>query len=455
MTIAQAQDRAIQSGLPVSTASGFNSSVDRVPKSLPVFAGFFDYGTPHVRLFLLVVYAPLFLAEHPSSQSQGGGGNNPTCPQCGDEYTKAQLEMAKMFNIVDYGTTGSGEDLDKLSPWPADPLNQRSYIEIRSCIASEETMAACLDKIPIQSDVEGVGDPRDGVLVVSMGDEISVTGGNTTAAAFDVWCAALGLNMSVGCGGEVNVSIASAVGTITSNGHYYHSMAFVQEQGIARYAALTKQVQAALPNAWVGANFAPQSYLSDPRDGQQYCHSYQGMTFQWVEFFRKGGMSLPWGEDWTWQTPVASQQILGLIIDVFRAGITSYPSTYPSTYPQARSVHMRNDNESNPLSSSPSSPSSSPYAFQRDSSDGYRSIPLPPPPVKRVASSREGDGSIQGPRAPGGARPILMYSMAHSPGNNPINWRRNLYTHMVRLLYGYSRHTHSASTIRIVYYAPR
>jgi hypothetical protein len=37
--------------------------------------------------------------------------------------------------------------------------------------------------------------------------------------------------------------------------------------------------------------------------------------------FRTGSMTLPWGEDYTWQSPVGTQQMTTILLDLFRAGI--------------------------------------------------------------------------------------------------------------------------------------
>ena len=58
----------------------------------------------------------------------------------------------------------------------------------------------------------------------------------------------------------------------------------------------------------IGANFAPTVYKTDPRDGQQYCLNYMGETFQWLSLFREGGATLPWSEDWAWQSNYTSNR---------------------------------------------------------------------------------------------------------------------------------------------------
>ena len=92
-----------------------------------------------------------------------------------------------------------------------------------------------------------------------------------------------------------------------TNGHYYYSLRFIHDTGIARYKTLTDKIRSILPRALVGANYSPTGYAIGPADGQQYCHAYLGIVFQWIELFRKGGMTMPWSEDWAWQTPIGSK----------------------------------------------------------------------------------------------------------------------------------------------------
>ena len=81
-------------------------------------------------------------------------------------------------------------------------------------------------------------------------------------------------------------------------------------------------------------------------------------------------MTMPWSEDWAWQTPIASQQAVGLMIDALRAGITKY-----GTFDQAE-----------------------PYG------DGTQALVAVPKPYEIAASVPNG-----------GSPPMLMYVMAHYP----------------------------------------
>ena len=48
-----------------------------------------------------------------------------------------------------------------------------------------------------------------------------------------------------------------------------------------------------------------------------------------ITIFRKGAMTLPWGEDYTWQSPIGTQQMTTILHDMFRAGIRH--ATTPQT----------------------------------------------------------------------------------------------------------------------------
>eukprot|EP01043_Picozoa_sp_COSAG02_P054555 COSAG02_NODE_6194_length_3740_cov_1.554793_3_plen_101_part_00 len=54
---------------------------------------------------------------------------------------------------------------------------------------------------------------------------------------------------------------------------------------------------------------------------------YSADPFQWIRFFREGGATLPWSEDWVWMTPVGSQQMVGVMVDMMRSALTTFPST--------------------------------------------------------------------------------------------------------------------------------
>ena len=50
-------------------------------------------------------------------------------------------------------------------------------------------------------------------------------------------------------------------------------------------------------------------------------NSYVGNYRQFIKPFRQGVLTLPWAEDWVWQSPLLSQQGVTLLFDVFRSGM--------------------------------------------------------------------------------------------------------------------------------------
>lgn len=169
----------------------------RTPEHVPIFGSFFDAVTP-----------------------SGGGNKSPVCPECGATYTKAQATMQDMIGMTTYGT-----DLT---------TTRKGYVDVRGCITSEAAMLKCLEVYVNAS-------TTDNILVVSLGDEIGVSDpnpNNTNAAMFAAWCTAEGHTGKPGCGGVADTKISSAKGDATTNGHYYYSLRFMHDAGIARYKKL-------------------------------------------------------------------------------------------------------------------------------------------------------------------------------------------------------------------------
>jgi hypothetical protein len=89
---------------------------------------------------------------------------------------------------------------------------------------------------------------------------------------------------------------------------YYWSQMFAFEQSLDHYKKRTDILEANLPKGvGIGANYSPHPYYW-PKEGQ------------WIRAFKRKAMTLPWGEDYTWQIPEASQQINGYLLTAFRAG---------------------------------------------------------------------------------------------------------------------------------------
>jgi hypothetical protein len=102
---------------------------------------------------------------------------------------------------------------------------------------------------------------------------------------------------------------------------------------------------------------------------------------QWIDVFRKKALTIPWSEDWIWQSPVGTQQMMQLSIDAMRSGI--FWADEPDKVPE----HMRNMTKI----------AQGPYAYRR----------LPPPHQRHQS--------------------MLMYVMHHFPGNTNSSWQRQLF----------------------------
>lgn len=89
---------------------------------------------------------------------------------------------------------------------------------------------------------------------------------------------------------------------------FYHATRFRYEFGIERLKQRTRVLEEGLPKgALIGANYSPHPH-------------YYPHYFQWVELFRQRAMTLPWSEDYLWQIPVTSQQVLGYLVTALRCG---------------------------------------------------------------------------------------------------------------------------------------
>jgi hypothetical protein len=184
----------------------------KVPTKVPIYADFFNAGTP----------------------GGGGGEGNTNCPKCGVQYTAAQTKMQGQLGIK----VLNGE-------MPVDPTNKLAYIDLRGRLDSHADMAKALQAI-VDAKLQ------DHIHVVSLGDELTVEGGNTSDPVYAQWCKAKGLTPAGGCTGHVNTSTASATGDKVSNFNYYYSTQFSHEQAYGYFKEFTDQILAVLPNANVG-----------------------------------------------------------------------------------------------------------------------------------------------------------------------------------------------------------
>src|SRR5262249_55890502 len=88
------------------------------------------------------------------------------------------------------------------------------------------------------------------------------------------------------------------------------SQTYRYRYGIAQMKERTDALRACFRHAGIGANYSPH-----------IAPLYMGTTHQWISLFREGGLTMPWGEDYTFQVPVLSAQVNELAMDIFRAGV--------------------------------------------------------------------------------------------------------------------------------------
>ena len=147
------------------------------------------------------------------------------------------------------------------------------------------------------------------VLVVSMGDEIALkvpTNATLAQSLFADWCK----KHHVAVPGAYNVSYDG------SAPRYWYSNLFADQYGLDALATATALLKKYLKNANIGANFSPLTYDPSAYTTAAYLYTVN----KGVRAFRSGALTLPWGEDYSWQTPIGSQQMTTLLLDFFRAG---------------------------------------------------------------------------------------------------------------------------------------
>jgi hypothetical protein len=160
----------------------------------------------------------------------------------------------------------------------------------------------------------------DNVAVVSLGDEIGLEGAPAgDHAGFRAWLKGQGLKPSDvdPAAGDSWDKVKYSPDAKPANGPsplYYYSKVYGYRYGIRQLKERTDILHRNLPNAAIGANFSPH-----------HKHLYLGDTAQWISLFREGALTMPWGEDYIWQVPVATQQINFLMLDMFRCGVRNRP----------------------------------------------------------------------------------------------------------------------------------
>jgi hypothetical protein len=158
---------------------------------------------------------------------------------------------------------------------------------------------------------------RERIGIVSMGDEIQVGGYDPASVAdqqgFREYLERLRALSPEEREREFAVSEAvpapDAVRLTRDAGDgrsYYWSQLFGIDRGIEPMKERTAIVQRVLgPDVATGANYSPHPH-------------YWPKVGPWVRVFRRGGLTMPWTEDWSFQVPTLSPQIIAYVMDVCR-----------------------------------------------------------------------------------------------------------------------------------------
>ena len=274
------------------------------------------------------------------------------------------------------------------------------------------------------------------IEVVNLGDEIGVAAPHYYAndTSFELYCKqhAISLDM-LGCD-DTNWTLCTQLNTNASlaseyPGLFYHSSHFMNSAAIRYFKNVTDFLQTiglvscktvytahshgdtALNLSLVfvlqdgrgvkfGANFSPGNYgntccnphhnLICKKTSDRLLAMAVGLTFMYIRLFRERAFTLPWSEDWIWQIPVASQQIMTVVLAAFRSGMSweDKPDYDPGT------------------------------TFAPELSD-YSSVY----PVNRTHSyARQAWNQTH--------VDMLMYIMHHFPGNTVKSWKRQLFGDM-------------------------
>lgn len=192
------------------------------------------------------------------------------------------------------------------------------YIDVRGSMAPVELNAA-LDKFVAAGTAASI-------RTVSLGDEIGLpVPGANAHDAFRTFVKSYNLKPEdlVASAGLNWDSILYSPDEKTAQANpklFYYSRLFAQSYGINALKTVTDTVKSKLPNADTGANFSPH-----------HGAAYLGEAHKYITLFRRGGMTMPWGEDYIWQIPIGTQQMNSLQIDMFRAG---------NRYEPGRDIHF-------------------------------------------------------------------------------------------------------------------
>jgi hypothetical protein len=213
------------------------------------------------------------------------------------KYNAAVDEFIGLFNLA----VG---DLSR----PGTAQQPRGYVDVRG--------DSDLEKKCQEYAKQGVADK---IAVVSLGDEIGLAAPPAADHdGFRRFLQAEGVKPSdvdPPAGGDwMKVNYTPTADKTKQPRLYYFAKRYQHHFGIQAQKARTEALRRHLPQAGIGANYSPH-----------HGYHYLGEVHQWITLFRRGGMTMPWGEDYIWQVPVGTAQMNSICLDMFRAGIKGQP----------------------------------------------------------------------------------------------------------------------------------
>lgn len=219
------------------------------------------------------------------------------------KYNAAVDEFIAMFNLA---TTDTSR--------PGTAENPRGYIDVRG----EADLEAYCQKLKEQ----GLADK---IAVVSLGDEIGLAlPPADDHAGFRAWLAARGhkpADVVPSATAWEQVNYSPAADRAADPRGFYFSKLYQHHVGVEQQKARTDILKRHLPRAGIGANYSPH-----------HGNPYLGEVHQWITLFRRGGMTMPWSEDYIWGVPVGSQQMNFICLDMFRAALKGQPDAKMMQY---------------------------------------------------------------------------------------------------------------------------
>ena len=145
------------------------------------------------------------------------------------------------------------------------------------------------------------------LYIVSYGDEMHLPSLPVTDEEFAAWLKARGVQYS----GEVKIISAKpkdtpeAIAAARAHPLYYYSQICMKEKGGQHYAAGTAYYKS--KGVLTGANYSPHA-------------NYFINEMDYIRPFKLRAISMPWAEDYVWQIPEFSVQVMGYLTSGLRAG---------------------------------------------------------------------------------------------------------------------------------------